>query len=69
MLIQFQEPAAYGGGFVAKKGTVIDAATRPPDQVKRWIDRGLVKVLQESESTSPRRQATTGGNRRKAVDE
>jgi hypothetical protein len=66
--IEFQQPAVYGGGFVAKKGTVIDAATRPPDQVQRWLKRGLVKVV-DGESASPRRQATTGGNRRKAVDE
>jgi hypothetical protein len=72
MQIEFQEPAMYGNGFVAKKGTVIDASTRPADQVKRWLDRGLVKEVAASngakkESENPKRTATTGGNRRKAT--
>jgi hypothetical protein len=71
MLIQFQEPACYGGGFVAKKGTVIDASTRPADQVKRWLDRGLVKEVASNGAKeapqSPKKTATAGGNRRKAT--
>jgi hypothetical protein len=70
MKVEFQQNY-QSLAFNAKRGDVIESDSRPPDQLKRWLDRGLVKPAagngKSSTQEDPKRTATTGGNKRKAT--
>ena len=67
MKIQFLMPYS-SPDFSFAQGDVIDSDTRQPDQIQRWLARGVVQAV-DAEPVNPKRTATTTTAKKKAVIE